>query len=144
MRAAWLLAVAVGCGGAPPPPPAATDDLELDHQLARRERAVATAPEAPAPEPATPAVRVEVVEEAAPAAGGPRIDLAVRDADVTDVLRMIAAAARIGLVVADDVRARVTLDIRGVTWRQAIDVIAHLEGLAVREADGIVTVTKAP
>jgi hypothetical protein len=87
-------------------------------------------------------VKLEVLEEAPPPDGA-RIDLSVRDADVADVLRMIAAAAKVGLVVADDVRATVTLEVRNVTWRQAIDVIAHLEGLEVTEEEGIVSVRRS-
>jgi type II secretory pathway component HofQ len=67
----------------------------------------------------------------------------VKDADVTDVLRIIATAAEVNLVVADDAKATVTLEVRHVTWRQAIDVIAHLEGLDVVEQRGVVTVTRA-
>ena len=75
---------------------------------------------------------------------GARIDLAVKDADVDDVLRMIAAAAKISVVVADDVDAKVTLEVRNVTWRQAIDVIAQLEGLTVVEDRGVVMVSRPP
>jgi len=102
-------------------------------------------PDAGVADAAPPAMRdvhVEVVAEA-PQPDGVRIDVAVRDADVTDVLRMIAAVAKVGLVVSDDVRATVTLELHDVTWRQAIDVIAHLAGLEISERDGIVSVSRA-
>lgn len=148
-RLVVAVVVAAGCGADPAPRETAVpDDLELAGALERRSRPdageAAPAIVSPVPEDAgVAAVRVDVVDEGAPPTG-PRIDLAVKDADVADVLRMIAAVAKVGLVVADDVKARVTLEVRNVTWRQAIDVIAHLEGLAVSEKDGIVTVTRAP
>lgn len=143
MRAALLAVVLCACGGPRPVDRTVPDDLELDRGLERRTAEPTEGEVASDAVPADPAVRVDVVEQASPETGGPRIDLAVRDADVADVLRMIAAVAKIDLVVADDVRAQVTLEVRGVTWRQAIDVIAHLEGLEVTEEDGIVLVKRA-
>ena len=146
MRAVLVVTFLCACGGGSRPVDRTVpDDLELDRRLERRgDEALAPSP---APREDTPApaagLAVEVVEEAPPERGGARIDLAVRDADVADVLRMIAVAAKVGLVVADDVNAKVTLEVRHVTWRQAIDVIAHLEGLAVTEEDGIVLVKRA-
>src|SRR5688572_19589229 len=102
MRPWFAALVLAACSSAPAPRASGVpDDLELEPALERRDPEAAPVA-APAADAAAPAVRVEVVEEAQPGApDGPRIDLAVRDADVTDVLRMIAAAAKIGLVVAD-------------------------------------------
>jgi hypothetical protein len=147
MRFILALLVLVGCGGPTVRPPPPTDDLELDEAQTKRSVVEPDAGAVPAPiagDGGVPGVSVQVVDDDPPDEHGPRIDLAVRDADVADVLRMIAAAAKIGLVVTDDVRATVTLEVRNVTWRQAIDVIAQLEGLDVVEARGIVTVTRAP
>ena len=141
MRVALLAVLVCACGGGSRPASTTVpDDLELDGALERRR---APAPAVDVTPPPDPEVRVDVVEPAPPDRGGPRIDLAVRDADVADVLRMIAAVADVGLVVSDDVRAKVTLEVRRVTWRQAIDVIAHLEGLEVIEEDGILRVHRA-
>lgn len=147
MRSLVVVVVAAACGRAPAPRDTTVpDDLDLEGALERRARdaGVAIPLDAGTSDAGIAEVRIDVVDEGTPPTGGPRIDLAVRDADVADVLRMIAAAAKVGLVVSDDVKARVTLEVRNVTWRQAIDVIAHLEGLAVTEKDGIVTVTRAP
>lgn len=142
MRGVLLALVVVACGAAKPPPPE-TDDLDTDEAMVEQARVIA----APAPADAgTPAIHVAVVASDAGVteATGARIDLDVRDADVADVLRMIAAAAKISIVVPDDAKGKVTLDIRNVTWRQAIDVIAQLERLTVKEEDGIVVVMPAP
>jgi type II secretory pathway component HofQ len=144
---AFCVTLAAACGGSrraePLGPP--DDDLDLEGSFGRRAEQVEAAPEVevspPPGDAGVAALDLVVVEKAAK--DGPRIDLSVKDADVTDVLRMIATAAGINLVVADDVKATVTLEVRRVTWRQAIDVIAHLEGLDVFEQRGVVTVTKA-
>ena len=148
MRLALFATIfALGCGSKPAPDDTVPEDLDLDdgpwrdrdpHQETSE---VAAAPDA-APAPPQAALRVEVVSD--PGEPAARIDLAVRDAGVRDVLRMIATAANVGLVVSDDVQGNVTLDVDNVTWRQAIDVIAHLEGLTVTEVDGVVLVKKGP
>jgi hypothetical protein len=144
MRLLILLTLLGACGGSrrvePLGPP--DDDLELEGPLGRRSATVPEPEDSPPPGDAgATALDLVVVEKEAE--GGPRIDLSVKDADVTDVLRMIATVAGVNLVVADDVKATVTLEVRRVTWRQAIDVIAHLEGLEVVEQRGVVTVTRA-
>jgi hypothetical protein len=145
MRLAGLVAAfAVACAGSSGPRTnEVPDDLDLEATMrVRRDGGVADAAAPPPSDGGMAQVKLEVLEEAPPPDGA-RIDLSVRDADVADVLRMIAAAAKVGLVVGDDVRATVTLEVRNVTWRQAIDVIAHLEGLEVTEADGIISVRRS-
>jgi hypothetical protein len=141
MRTLVVVSLLAACGaGAPRATPAPREhehDLDLDATLSRR------APDPLLAAPPDPAIRVGVVTAGAAAPDGPRLDVGFRDADITDVLRVIASTADVGLVVSDDVRARMTLDVHNVTWRQAVGMIADIEGLAVTEADGIVTVTRA-
>jgi len=134
MRTLVLVPLLAACGAGAPHAAVAPNDLELDGSLARR------SDDPLAARPPDPAIRVGVVRTAA--ADGPHLDVGFHDAEVTDVLRAIASTADVGLVVSDDVRARMTLDIHDVTWRQAVGVIAHIENLAVVEADGIITVTR--
>lgn len=148
MRFAVLVAIVLlGCGSTPPPDRPFPDDLDLeDGPFSRRDAqpqplAGATDAGASASAP-TPSLKVEVVSD--PAEPAARIDLAVRDASVRDVLRMIATAANVGLVVSDEVTGNVTLEVDNVTWRQAIDVIAHLENLVVTEVNGVVLVKQQP
>lgn len=142
MRLAHLvLPVLLGCGSTPPKDDTVPEDLELDDTFERRDPHKQPPPEAAAPDAAPqPALKVEVVSD--PGETLARIDLAVRDAPVRDVLRMIATAANVSLVAGDDVTGTVTLDVDNVTWRQAIDVIAHLENLSVEEVDGVLIVKR--
>lgn len=74
--------------------------------------------------------------EAAPRRPVPKIDLDVRDADLHDVLRLIAEVGRVNLVVADGVRGRVTVKLRAVPWTDALGVVLRAHGLGqAREGD---------
>jgi type II secretory pathway component HofQ len=138
VRTLVLVPLFAACGAGAPRATVAPDDLDLDATLSRR------AHDALVAGPPDPAIHVGIVAGSEGTADGPQLDIGFRDADVTDVLRTIASAADFGLVVSDDVQARMTLDIHNVTWRQAVGVIANLQRLAVTEADGIVLVTRGP
>jgi len=148
VRLALLATIlALGCGSKAAPDDTVPDDLEIEEgpwedRDPHHQAAIEAVPPDAAPAAPQTAVKVQVVSDPSEAAA--RIDLAVRDAGVSDVLRMIATAANVSIVVSDDVTGNVTLDVDNVTWRQAIDVIAHLEGLTVTEVDGVVLVKNGP
>ncbi len=58
-----------------------------------------------------------------------RISIAVQDASVTQVLRMLAEAAGTNLVVGDDVAGRVTVKLANVPWDRALLVLCESRGL---------------
>lgn len=72
---------------------------------------------------------------------GAPIDLDVRDADIHDVMRLLADVGGVNLVVADDVRGKVTLRLRRVAWDQVACTIAALKRLRITARDNIVLVT---
>jgi type IV pilus assembly protein PilQ len=55
--------------------------------------------------------------------GGRRIDLDFKDADVHNILRLLADVGRVNIVTADDVSGNVTIRMRNVPWDQALDVV---------------------
>lgn len=57
------------------------------------------------------------------------ITLDVRDADVHDVLRLLADTAGVDVVVPAEVTGRVTLKLRGARWVDALDVVLAARGL---------------
>jgi type IV pilus assembly protein PilQ len=73
---------------------------------------------------------------------GAAVDLDVQHADLQDVLRLLADTAHVNLVVADDVKGRVTLKLRRVAWDAATCTIAALEHLSVAVVDNIVLVRR--
>jgi type IV pilus assembly protein PilQ len=64
-----------------------------------------------------------------PRAESKRISIDVVRADIHDVLRMIAEVGRFNVVVADEVQGKVTLKLRDVPWRQALDTVLATHGL---------------
>jgi type IV pilus assembly protein PilQ len=62
---------------------------------------------------------------------GRRIDLDLKDADVHNVLRLLADVGRVNIVTADDVSGTVTIRMRNVPWDQALDVILQAKGLGM-------------
>ncbi|HYH94623.1 secretin and TonB N-terminal domain-containing protein [Hyalangium sp.] len=58
-----------------------------------------------------------------------RITLDVVRADIHDVLRLLAEKGGLNVVVSDDVKGKVTLKLRNVPWRQALDTVLASNGL---------------
>ncbi|HEY5956001.1 MAG TPA: type IV pilus secretin PilQ [Polyangiaceae bacterium] len=83
----------------------------------------------------TPAL---LAQQAGDRYAGRRIDLDLKDADIHNVLRLLADVGRVNVVTADNVQGTVTIRMRNVPWDQALDVILQAKGLAmVRRANMI-------
>lgn len=52
-----------------------------------------------------------------------RIDIDVKEADVTDILRLLAEIGQFNLVADPEVGCRLTLTLKAVTWRQVLDTV---------------------
>jgi type IV pilus assembly protein PilQ len=73
---------------------------------------------------------------------GATIDLDVKDADVHDVMRLLADVGRVNIVVADTVKAKVTLRLKRVPWDQVACTIAAVHKLTISVDGNVVLVTK--
>jgi type IV pilus assembly protein PilQ len=62
---------------------------------------------------------------------GRRIDLDLKDADVHNVLRLLADVGRVNIVTADNVSGSVTIRMRNVPWDQALDVVLQAKSLGM-------------
>ncbi|MDC0711833.1 secretin and TonB N-terminal domain-containing protein [Stigmatella sp. ncwal1] len=62
-------------------------------------------------------------QAAPPRAESKRINLDVVRADLHDVLRILADVGRLNLVVSEQVRGKVTLKLKNVPWREALDTV---------------------
>ncbi len=71
---------------------------------------------------------------------GRRIDLDFKDADIHNVLRLLADTGRVNIVAADNVRGSVTLRMRNVPWDQALDVVLRAKGLGMERRGNIIRV----
>lgn len=73
---------------------------------------------------------------------GAPLDLDVKDADIHDVMRLLADVGNINIVVADDVRGRVTLRLKHVAWDLVACTIASVHKLRVTVHDNVVLVKR--
>lgn len=69
---------------------------------------------------------------------GRRIDLDLKDADIHNVLRLLADVGQVNIVTADNVQGSVSIRMRNVPWDQALDIVLQSKSLGmVRQANMI-------
>lgn len=71
---------------------------------------------------------------------GRRIDLDLKDADIHNILRLLADVGRVNIVTADDVQGNVTIRMRNVPWDQALDVVLQAKGLGMVRQGNLIRV----
>lgn len=93
-----------------------------------------------------PEVTPEVTPEVAPEVKAPVVDsglvsLDFQDADIKNVLKVLAYKSGVNIVAGPDVTGLVTIQLNGVPWQKALDVILSTYGYASDRKGNIVTVT---
>jgi type IV pilus assembly protein PilQ len=71
---------------------------------------------------------------------GRRIDLDLKDADIHNILRLLADVGHVNVVTADDVSGNVTIRMRNVPWDEALDVVLQAKGLGMVRAGNLIRV----
>lgn len=71
---------------------------------------------------------------------GRRIDLDFKDADIHNILRLIAEVGGVNVVTSDAVSGTVTIRMRNVPWDQALDVILQAKGLGMVRRGNLIRV----
>lgn len=69
------------------------------------------------------------------------IDLDFQDADIKSVLRLMAESGNVSIVSSEDVKGSITLSMKNVPWKQALDTILDLNSLTKRQTGHIITIT---
>lgn len=67
-----------------------------------------------------------------------KIYLDFRDADIREVARVLSKISGVSILVSEDVKANVTLNIEGVTWRRALELILKTYNIANIEKDNFI------
>jgi type IV pilus assembly protein PilQ len=105
------------------------------------------APPAPAAAAAAPSVAPLAAPVAAPPAppgsppGAPgRLSMDFKDADINNLLRIIAEVSSMNVVAGGDVTGKVTVRLVNVEWQQALDVILKINGMGWEEDGNIIRV----
>jgi len=60
---------------------------------------------------------------------GKKISLDFQDAEITNVIRLIADVSRLNFVMGEDVKGKVSLKLANVPWDQALDIILEMNNL---------------
>jgi type IV pilus assembly protein PilQ len=71
---------------------------------------------------------------------GRRIDLDLKDADVHNVLRLLADVGQVNIVTADNVSGSVTIRMRNVPWDRALDVVLQAKSLGMVRGGNVIRV----
>jgi type IV pilus assembly protein PilQ len=82
------------------------------------------------PSPATPA----------PTNGQRLISFDFKDADVVNLLRILAAESNKNVVIGDDVKGKMSITLKNVPWDLALDTILETRGLRKVEKDGVLRI----
>src|SRR6266508_1010751 len=101
--------------------------------------------------PPTPAARPVQLAQAQPPAPPPAaapsatngqrlISFDFKDADVVNLLRILAAESTRNVVIGDDVKGKMSITLRNVPWDLALDTILETRGLRKVERDGVIRI----
>ncbi len=71
---------------------------------------------------------------------GRRIDLDLKDADIHNVLRLLADVGNVNVVTADNVTGTVTIRMRNVPWDQALDIVLQSKSLGMVRTGNMIRV----
>jgi type IV pilus assembly protein PilQ len=100
------------------------------------------------PIPPPPAARkVKVGDEKKVLEGAPqkvysrrKLSLDFKDADIKNILRLIAEVSNLNIIVADEVTGKITMRLVDVPWDQALDVILQSKNLDQRQVGNVVRI----
>src|SRR3989338_6305974 len=122
-------------------PTASAAEAPRVSRAAAEPTATAPAPAAAsAPEPAAPVQVAQATPQVAPP-GGPRmISFDFKDADVVNLLRILAAESGRNIVIGDDVKGKMSISLRNVPWELALDTVLETRGLKKVEKDGVLRI----
>ena len=105
----------------------------------KAEARVEAAPVVMTPPPAIVA-QATVTPAPPPANGGRLLSMDFKDADVINLLRILAAESGKNIVAGDDVKGKVSVSLRNVTWEQALDTILEVKGLQKIEKGNVIRI----
>lgn len=101
-----------------------------------------TAKPKPSPAPAVPAARPSAPPQGEPEKRytGRRISLDFQDAEISNVLRLLADVSGFNIVIGEDVQGKVTLKLINVPWDQAMDIVLKMKNLGKVQEGNIIRV----
>jgi len=71
---------------------------------------------------------------------GTKLSLDFKDADIKNILRLIAEVSNLNIIVADEVTGKITMRLVDVPWDQALDIILQSKNLDKRQIGNVVRI----
>lgn len=71
---------------------------------------------------------------------GRKLSLDFKDADIKNILRLIAEVSNLNIIVADEVAGKITMRLVDVPWDQALDIILQSKNLDKRQVGNVVRI----
>jgi type IV pilus assembly protein PilQ len=71
---------------------------------------------------------------------GRKVSLDFKDADIKNILRLIAEVSDLNIIAGDDVTGKVTMRLVDVPWDQALDVVLQARGLGMSRVGNVIRV----
>ena len=114
--------------------------VTTDYRAGKRAKAVERTVSGEAAAAFTPAIAGQAAEGGGGRYDGRRIDLDLKDADIHNVLRLLADVGRVNIVTSDDVQGAVTIRMRNIPWDQALDIVLQSKNLGMVQRGNIIRV----
>ena len=99
-----------------------------------------TTPVTPAPVTPAPVTPAPAVQPPLATNGQRLISLDFKDADVVNLLRILAAESGRNIVIGEDVKGKMSITLRNVPWELALDTVMDSKGLVKVERDGVMRI----
>lgn len=112
-------------------------EIKKEEQVKKEEKLI------PKPVPPAPVTKkIIATEEEGPQKvyKGRRLSLDFKDADIQNILRLIAEVSDLNIIVADGVKGKITMRLVDVPWDQALDLILQSKGLGMVRAGNVLRV----
>jgi len=71
---------------------------------------------------------------------GRKVSLDFKDADIKNILRLIAEVSDLNIIAGDDVTGKITMRLVDVPWDQALDVVLQARGLGMSRVGNVIRV----
>ncbi|MBW7956810.1 MAG: type IV pilus secretin PilQ [Deltaproteobacteria bacterium] len=114
--------------------------VDFTEAAAATDKAVQAEPAAPVVSE-TSAISQELAE--AKRYNGKKVNLDMMDANIADVLRLLAEVSGMNIIASDDVKGTISLRLKNVPWDQAFDIIMKSKGLDSVQEGNVIRVAPA-
>ncbi len=109
--------------------PGTNTNLKVNNPPAAGTSQVAAKVEKEEKSPDSPQSANTVIEKKNGIYNGKKVSLDFQDADVVNVLRLLAEVSKLNMIIGDNVKGKITIKMLEVPWDQALNIILKMKGL---------------